>query len=598
MSLRVWLPLTKDLRQQGLSDVEVTNNGAVFNSAGKLGGTYSSTTSGQTISVNLSNLSTMLANGKTYSLACWVKPTGTPSNGWVIKLGDNSCGLWWAKSVARWVWNENDNGKRCANETISSDYTNWHHLAIVVDKTVSGKITTKQYVDGELANGYPGTTWDSSSHSQPTGTTITISPYVALLNDIRLYDHCLSPMEVKELAKGLVLHYPLNREGWGQENLLSRYVVPGQAAPTSTAAGGRTTWLGDYKITIPATENADTYFRLFTTKQLTANATYTISCQVSGLKDGSYYRFPLYAQSNIGMGVLQLDHNGLCYLTFTMTYGTQTATTGANGETVYICFMDDSARSLASGQGAITVSNFKLEEGSIVTSWCPNSSDVLATTMGLNSTTEYDCSGFGNNGTRTGTFTWSSDTPKYNVSQYFNGSSYILTNSGTFSWFDFNKCTIAVWMKPTTTPSSWAGTFGIAHNNSSSNKSFVIGNYGGKFTVQSANGGWVNIQSSDLPINEWHYCVATLDGTNIKMYFDGELVKTYTTSWGSTTVASDTRVQVGNDLPGSDEIYQGYYSDARIYATALSADDVRALYENSAYIDNSGNTYAATYTEV
>ena len=40
MSLRVWLPLTKDLRQQGLSNVTVTNGGATFESAGKLGGCY------------------------------------------------------------------------------------------------------------------------------------------------------------------------------------------------------------------------------------------------------------------------------------------------------------------------------------------------------------------------------------------------------------------------------------------------------------------------------------------------------------------------------------------------------------------------------
>lgn len=212
MSLQIWLPLTKDLRQQGLSEAIVTNNGTTYlSSGGKLGGTYSATISEQIITIDLANLSTMLANGKTYTLTCWVKPTGTPSSGWVIKLGNNSCGLWWAKSEARWVWNENDNGKRCANPTISADYTNWHHLAIVVDKTVSGKIITQQYVDGVLAAGYPGSTWDCSSHSQPAGTIITISPYVSQLNDIRLYNHCLSPMEVKELAKGLVLHYPLNQ---------------------------------------------------------------------------------------------------------------------------------------------------------------------------------------------------------------------------------------------------------------------------------------------------------------------------------------------------------------------------------------------------
>ena len=45
------------------------------------------------------------------------------------------------------------------------------------------------------------------------------------------------------------------------------------------------------------------------------------------------------------------------------------------------------------------------------------------TNEGLDTNIEYDTSGFCNNGTRIGTFTWTSDTPKYQVSTHAVGSS-------------------------------------------------------------------------------------------------------------------------------------------------------------------------------
>ena len=41
MSLQVWLPLNGDLRNNGLADISVTNNGATINNAGKIGKCYS-----------------------------------------------------------------------------------------------------------------------------------------------------------------------------------------------------------------------------------------------------------------------------------------------------------------------------------------------------------------------------------------------------------------------------------------------------------------------------------------------------------------------------------------------------------------------------
>ena len=41
MALQVWLPLTKDLRNQGINNTTVTNTGATYAATeGKLGGCY------------------------------------------------------------------------------------------------------------------------------------------------------------------------------------------------------------------------------------------------------------------------------------------------------------------------------------------------------------------------------------------------------------------------------------------------------------------------------------------------------------------------------------------------------------------------------
>ena len=353
MSLIAWLPFTQDSRQQGLGS-NISVSGTInLDSNGKLGKCLNSS--------NEVIINTNHSFGKVWSFCFWGYVNGSSvTTNWtqIARINDGSSNLRievCPSSYSNGIYcysTHNNTGYVITNGSIASPsggyYNQWVHFCL----TSNGTTITK-YMNGASVG-----TCAYNGSGTINGTFVLTNNHITKKNDARIYDHCLSPMEVKELAKGLVLHYPLNRQGWGQENLLSRYVVPGQAGPTSTSAGGRTTWLGDYKITIPATENADTYFRLFMSEQLVSGQIYTISCQVSGLLDGTAYRFPMFAQNNSAMGVLDLNHNGLNSLTFTMNWtGTQTTATGANGETVYINFLDDSSRVIASGQGPITVSH-------------------------------------------------------------------------------------------------------------------------------------------------------------------------------------------------------------------------------------------------
>ena len=95
--------------------------------------------------------------------------------------------------------------------------------------------------------------------------------------------------------------------------------------------------------------------------------------------------------------------------------------------------------------------------------------------------------------------------------------------------------------------------------------------------------------------NAWHHMVVTGDGTSTKLYIDGVYRGTATTYKALT----GTQIWISGWDSGTSYTFNGSKEcDFRIYATALSADDVKSLYQNSAYIDSSGNVYGAVHSEV
>ena len=402
----------------------------------------------------------------------------------------------------------------------------------------------------------------------------TVNSFAGKLNDVRIYDHCLSDKEVEEIAKGLVLHYKL--DNIVKPNLLSEYVVPGQKAPGSTVASGQTNYYGKYGIIFPATTNADTYFRLFLKQQLAQGTTYTISCSVSGLLPGSFYNFPLFAQGNTSMGVLQLNHNGLCSLTFTMNNSAQNTATTPEGDTVYICFMDDSNRTLVSGQGPITVTGFKLEEGNTATDFSFIDENIV-----------YDSSGYGNNGLIFNPLTITTDTLKYNVATVFDGNTSAIKVPYTDIASTDDIFTLNLWFKKDDLGSkNYETLFGGPSG-------FEMDTRAGAataLTLYMASTRGSNF--AQFNFGEWYMVTLVNDGTNELYYVNTELKKTI----------AKKPMPAGNYYIGAwqteiKQNYKGFISDFRIYKTALTADQILELYNTSATIDNKGNVYAREVIE-
>ena len=678
MSLRVWLPLTKDLRNQGLDDVTVTNNGATFNSAGKLGGCYQFNASGylKETSFNWTNFNT-----SEFSLCCWYKePSPVASgNSQMICIGTNSgwnnirIGLLRCNNSGYPMFSVSD-GTNNVNYNFMANNFNldvWNHIVCTYNNG-----TMKMYLNGILHKTATTTIVPALNSSQHLGIGAASNgaePLTGYLNDVRIYDHCLSPMEVKELSKGLILHYPLNRGGLGPSNLLkngfgelgsenwnsdtniSTSDIPsGQSDIKASFGNGYaiehiklypthtykfTTWIkatatsgNTYPSLFPydvdgkfinnyncpdgfnlatmttlkqALKTGDTKIYVNDLSQWNTNSGHYYNwAAIFSYTDGTGQTYPdgTYTQNMGRFGSstnaktnLDKTNNIITLLSAytgpTMPVGTKVCAS-TEGSTYFYPW---GGFSLANIQNwtykEVTVSGNvnRLRYADYVTFWTYSSNRMAGikivdlTNEEMDSITEYDCSGFCNNGTRMGTFSWTSDTPKYSVSTSAQGSSGARIIGPGMS---AEAKSAAIWVRCAKTVSS---VF-FADKNSTLEcgllNSLIYAN-----TTNSA--GFTTTHWKD---NQWNHVVVVNDNGTRRVYVNGEPE----TASGANNYYMHTTdaVYLWTRSDNNNYPFNGQMSDFRIYATALSASDVKSLYQNSAYIDSNGNVYGAVHNEV
>lgn len=563
MSLRLWMPLMGDLRNQGLDNFSMSTLGTISWVDGKLGakalqaGNANQTSNG--ISIN-SNLTDILADE--YSVSVWIKPLGNHVhyNGTILSSGNwnHTC---WAFGVSQ------NNTKVDVLSNRYNVYLNctipvneWTHLICTCDS--SNKVHL--YKNGEYI-GY--TTRSDKPLSDASNATIGRETYAngyfsfnGAIQDLRLYDHCLSEMEIKQLSQGLILHYPLNRQGFGQENLLKN-------------TNDLTKWNKESGISVEWDESESMY-KVFTTIRessrwgiyqdyaITVDTDTNYTFSLTGKTDG----FSAYL--SFGAGTSWPSN----YIAFTTTKQrlskTVTIPAGTTNIRVYLAMYPKT------GGGHVYFEKPKLEKGSIATPWCPNSSDVLATTMGLNGMVEYDTSGYCNNGTWHGTHTNTSDTPKYAVSTTATGSASTYLEGPILP---AEVQTAALWIK--CKKSQNAAIF----NNKTTGLQIGLLNSLLYMNSKTSTAGFTTTHWKD---DEWNHVVVTYDGTTRKAYINGEAE----TQSGASNyyIHNADNCWLWNRSYNNSYPFNGSLSDFRIYATALSASDVKSLYQNCATIDPDG----------
>ena len=104
--------------------------------------------------------------------------------------------------------------------------------------------------------------------------------------------------------------------------------------------------------------------------------------------------------------------------------------------------------------------------------------------------------------------------------------------------------------------------------------------------------------SGSLANDTWHHCVYTFKDGVSKWYINGE-EKTLSRNTYTGTTLPITDLTIGNSYTGTSWNTKRYgnLSDFRIYATALSADDIAELYHSAVIVDNTGKSYAYEYFE-
>lgn len=577
MALQVWLPLNGKNENQGISGVAINGSPASWGNGpiGKCG-----VFTGQKISIPYDIDSEQL------TITFWFYPD-TP-DAWCdvfsIGAGDNRFEV---SRTTRYYWYA-DKTPLISSGSVLGEFSNnkWYHIGFV--------ITGEQcllYINGTLQNKYTQTNQLSTVLSGNRKIMLMSriagnNTYNGSIADFRIYDNALSPKEVHEIAQGLCCHYPLNDPyATGSINKYSGDNFEGKPSGSSYTVTKLANERGyNYKLSYTGTGNNTWPNFYFPTFSFTAGKTYDYSCKVRCHSKNFNIDFRAAHISNdwvTSMKTITVADNQWHEYHIQIKLDAKYTRSGTEYNTKPL--VEFYSESLATKDMVYTC-DFDLKD--VCVSECSTAASGSNGSWADN--TVYDTSGMGNHGSVTSACrpVLAGNSPMYDKCYEFPYKNYI-TGKMPFGGQAASNFTISIWLNQIEggAYSTWLNSNGYGDSGlwlAVNTEGCAQWGYRGSVSPNYVKGG------SNIAVNTWHLFTYVYKEGVATWYLDGK--KNCSATYADKTIMPAGTFTLGDSYAGSDwnTNFHGKLSDFRIYATALSDEDIAELYNTPVSITSTG----------
>lgn len=597
MGLQVWMPMIGNINNQGLSNLSNLSGNYVQ-------GTCS--TFGKCLNVpNSSPISFMadgLVNAKKFSVCFWTLADKSTKTDWnqMLQLGDKKTDGSYGSNFrfescktyprACSFHNNDKNAITAGSRILGSSNSTWYHVCVTYDGT-----ELKSYTNGNLI----GT--DVGNGGYLTGyVQIGSANYYGLMNDLRIYDEVISQKQIRSIYNLQIIHYPLNNIY--EVGITNKYF--GDAAEgalnydnnyyTRTKLSNERGY--NYKLSYTGTgKDLWTALTIGSHFSFTAGRTYYYSCKVRCHSKSNTQLFLRAARCDNDWVTTMVDtlnadgqwHEYTVSQTINANFNREDSIVTCNPLVEF--YTNDMSTNGMSYTFDVDIKDIQVTEG--------QKYSFIANEMVTSSVS--DISGYSNNASVGIGVGIGVQSPRYDACYYFSAKSYLKFPNPIYAKKTIYGLTINMWVKLNSGCGEYA-TILSGLNNPTSNFPWLVVNtessglwsYIGSNAPQYGRG----MSNELLSLNTWYMITYVFNSGSVYWYLNGTRKGDITKYTTLNYINADMEyLALGNSYSGTqwNTNFCGWISDFRMFTTVLSADDVKALYQNSASITSTGQVMLA-----